>query len=404
MAGKLTTAKIRSLGPGRHGDGNGLWLQVSATGARSWVLRYWVNGRERVYGLGPLRLISLAEARQRAWKVQHARFVNGTDPIEQRKKAKADRKKAQVEAEGVRTFGQVADAFIKAKSKKWSNKKHADQWAQLPKQCALIWDLPVADIDTPLLLRLLRPLWDKTPVTGMRVRGRIEQILGAAKVEGFRTGDNPAQWRGLLEHALLSPSEAAKVVHHAALGIDEAPKLMAELRARDGIAARALEFLTLTATRSGEVLGATWDEIDLAAKVWTIPAARMKAGKEHRVPLSPRAMAILASQPRLIGNDFVFPGIKRTVHAGSMLALMRELRPDLTVHGLRSTFRDWAGDKTNFQREVIEHALAHGITNEVEASYRRSDALEKRRRLMDAWAAYCGGKPAGNVIEMKVAQ
>lgn len=399
MAGKLKAKEIETLGPGRHGDGNGLWLQVSKSGARSWVLRYWIDSRERVFGLGSLRLISLKEARQRAWKVQHDREVNGTDPIEQRRQAKTERK---LKAAKTKTFGQAAQDYIKAKSKEWRNDKHAQQWAALPRQCKLIWDLPVAAIDTPLVLRVLQPIWDETVVTGMRVRGRIESILDSAKVHGYRTGDNPARWRGYLDQVLPKPSKVAKVEHHAALGVDEVPAFMATLSKRESVIARALEFTALTATRTNETLGAQWAEIDLTAKVWTVPANRTKNGKQHRVPLSPRTVKILQDMPRLADKKFVFPGIKRGAHCGSMLNLLRELKPGLTVHGLRSTFRDWAGDKTNFPREVAEAALAHAVGDESERSYRRGDALERRRRLMDAWAAYCAG--GSNVIEMQVAQ
>jgi integrase len=408
----LTNAQVRALKePGRYGDGGGLWLQISkwrlkesGEYAKSWILRYWIDSKERNLGLGPYPLIGLADAREMASKARRELRINGTDPIDARKQARVARRLEK--AKDV-TFGKCATDYIAVHRESWKSDKHVDQWLALEKQCKAIWTLPVQAIDTELVLRVLTPLWKTKTITATRVRARIEAVLGYAAGRGLRpSGDNPARWRGHLESMLAAPAKIAKVVHHKAIPVDGVPAFMAELRSRDTIAARCLEITTLTALRSGEVTGARWDEVDVDAKVWTIPAERMKAGREHRIPLSDRAVAIFKSIHPLVGSDLVFEGVKRGDNPGSMLALMREIGGRATVHGLRSSFRDWAGEKTNFPRDLVEEALAHSVGDKTERAYRRSDLLEKRRRLMDQWSAYCASTPSigGKVIEMRVGQ
>jgi len=297
------------------------------------------------------------------------------------------------------TFRQCAEEFMRDNSKQWTNTKHRLQWeTTLAKQVyPVIGSLPVAIIDTPLVLRVLKPLWERTPETASRVRGRIENILGWATVHHYRSGDNPARWNGLLEHALPARSKVAKVEHHAALPYVELPAFMAKLRQNTSIGARCLEFTVLTAARSDEALSATWDEIDFENRLWTVPALRMKGDREHRVPLSGPVIAVLKAMQTIQHSPYIFPGARRGPMAKNiMLKLAKQIgASDLTVHGFRSTFRDWAAERTAFPREVAEMALAHAIPNAVEAAYRRGDLFEKRRRLMDAWADFCS-KPVAN--------
>jgi integrase len=397
---KLSIARVKALNePGRYGDGNGLWLQVSPSLTKSWLLRYWVAGKERCAGLGSYPLIGLADARELALKARRGLRIEGIDPIDSKRAARTARRLEQAKAV---SFGQCVERYIEAHAPSWKDKKHLAQWRQLEKQAKVIWTLPVQAIDTDACLRVLEPLWKTRTVTATRVRGRLESVLAYATGRGLRTGDNPARWRGHLEQMLAAPAKLAKVEHHAAIHFDAIPEFMGELRAKEGVAARALEIVALTCLRTGEALDATWQEIDLAAKVWTVPAERMKAGKVHKVPLSERAVEILSSLPRVAGEARVFVGVRKGHNEGSLLKLMRDLRPDATVHGLRSSFRDWAAEKTNHQRDVIEMALAHAIGDAVEAAYRRGDLFEKRRALMNAWASYCTSpKPAGNVIELR---
>jgi integrase len=407
MTGKLTNARIRALKEtGRYGDGGGLWLQVSKWGSKAWVLRYWVDGRERTLGLGPLDLVPLADARERARQARRL-LLDGTDPIEHRKQARAARRLEQAKA---MTFRQCVEAYLAAHSASWTNDKHRDQWRNtLTEYCKPIANLPVQSIDTDLVLRCLTPLWETRTVTANRLRGRIERVLSWAKGRGLRDGENPARWRGHLEEMLAKPAKLARVQHFAAVPFEQMPSFVAELRQRDSVSARALEFLILTAARTGEVHGATWDEIDIEAKMWTRRAERMKAGQEHRIPLSARGIEILAGLPREAGNRHVFIGSKRGagLNERAMFEVIKAMRPDVTVHGLRSSFRDWAAERTNFPREVAEMALAHKIPDAVERAYRRGDLFEKRRKLMDAWAAYCGTPPKANgdnVVMMQVRQ
>lgn len=376
--------------PGYYGDGGGLYLQVSAFGTKSWVFRYTIAGRAREMGLGPLHTVSLAEARQKA--VDCRRLVLArVDPIEARDTEHAG--KVLSAARSI-TFRQCAAVYIKAHRAGWKNAKHADQWTNtIEAYCSpVIGSLPVQAVDTGLVLKVLEPIWTEKPETASRLRARIEKVLDWATVRTYRTGDNPARWRGHLDKLLPKLEKRKRVKHHPALPFDEMGKFMELLREQDGVAARALEFLILTATRTGEVIGAKWGEIDLNAALWTIPAGRMKAHREHRVPLPPRALKLLRALYNAKLGDYVFPGQKEDAPLSNMamLELLKRMeRDDITVHGFRSTFRDWAAERTNYPREVCEMALAHAVGDQVEAAYRRGDLFEKRRRLMIDWAKHC---------------
>ena len=384
----LTTKLVAKLtDPGRYGDGHGLYLQITPRGHRSWIIRYERGGRERAMGLGPVADFSLEEARERARKARQL-LRDGIDPLDARN---ATRAAQQVAAAANVTFKECAEQYYNFHSPKWQNRKHAAQFLSTLETYAFptLGRLPVAAIDKALVLKVVEPIWHTKTVTADRVRNRIERVLAFAKVQGYRSGDNPAAWTGNLEHALPAPGAIAKVAHHAALPFVDLPAFMVQLAARQGIAARALEFLILTAARTGEVVGARWDEIDLAAKVWTVPAARMKGRKEHRVPLTDRAVALLKVLPR--EADFVFPGFKKDSAVGNMSLPMVAKRmgyDTITVHGFRSAFRDWAAERTNAPNHVVEMALAHAIDDKVEAAYRRGDLYVKRTKLMADWARY----------------
>jgi integrase len=390
--------------PGLYHDGAGLYLQVTAGKdgvTKSWLYRFALDGRERRMGLGSLGDVSLADAREKAASARK-QVKDGFDPIEQRQALRAAATLANAKA---MTFDQCRDAYIASHRSAWRNTKHAWQWsASLATYVTPIFGkVSVQNVDVALVTKALEPIWSTIPETASRLRGRIEVILDWAKVRGLRTGENPARWRGHLDHLLPRRSKVRKVEHHAALPYAEIASFMMRLRERDAIAARALEFTILTVGRTGEVLGARWDEIDIANKIWTVPADRMKAGKEHRVPLSGPAITVLTVMSRVRQNEHVFPGDRRaTLSNTSMLMLMRRMnRGDLTTHGFRSTFRDWAAEFTDFPNEVVEMALAHLVGNKVEAAYRRGDLFEKRRRLMSAWAAYCvNGKRVGDVVSI----
>lgn len=409
MAGtKLTTKAVAALKePGRYADGNGLYLQVGKTGGKSWLLRYMLNGKAREMGLGALADVSLSEAREKAADARKL-LKGGCDPLEDRKrKAEA----AAVDAAKAITFKDAADAYIGAQRAGWRNAKHAAQWASTLAAYAfpIIGDLPVADVDTGLVLKVLEPIWREKPETASRVRGRIEAVLDWARVRGYRDGPNPALWRGHLSHLLPRRAKVRKVEHHAALSWAEVGDFMTALRQRDATAARGLEFAILTAGRTGEVLGATWAEVDLDAAVWTVPGSRMKAGREHRVPLVPQAVAILQAMAQEHGREgYLFPSKRKGKPLSNMafLMLMRRMgRGDLTAHGFRSTFRDWTAERTAFPGEVAEAALAHVVGDKVEAAYRRGDLFEKRRKLMEAWADYCDRPSATdkNVVSIRSA-
>ena len=392
---RLTALKVeRAKKPGMYPDGGGLYLRVTPDGARNWVLRYMLNRRPRWMGLGPVALFGLAEARTRALDARRKRH-EGIDPIEARR---AERARQRLDAAKAITFRQCAESYVAAHRAGWRNEKHAAQWSATLSSYAnpVIGGLPVQSVDTGLVLRVLEPIWSAKPETANRLRGRIESILDFAKARGHREGENPARWRGHLDKLLPARSRVRVIEHHAALPYAELPGFLPNLRQQEGIAARALEFLILTAARTGEVIGARWAEIDLLDKTWTVPAARMKAHREHRVPLSPRALAILndmqVARATKDSDAFVFPGRRVGTPLSNMafLMLLRRMgRADLTAHGFRATFKTWASERTSFQSEVAEASLAHIIGDKVEQAYRRGDLFDKRRRLLQQWAAYC---------------
>ena len=393
---KLTARAAATRKPGRYGDGAGLYLVVAPSGARKWVYRFSFGGKVTEAGLGSAEAVSLAEARDRAYQARKL-IEAGKNPIE------AKRQAAMIVTVKP-TFGAIADALISAKESEWRNEKHRAQWrASLTKLAAPLRSRPVDEIDTAEVLDVLTPLWQAKPETASRVRGRIEAVLDAAKAQGLRAGENPAAWRGHLAHLLPKRGKLTRG-HHAAMDYRDVPAFVARLRECDATAAMALEFCILTATRSGEVYGARWSEIDMDAKVWTVPADRMKAAREHRVPLSDRAHDILQKLSDVRTGDVVFPSPRgrRPLSHVAMAKVMRRLEvAQATVHGFRSAFRDWAGNETHFAREIAEAALAHVIGDKAEQAYRRGDALEKRRALMDVWAAHCEPRDMSKVTPMK---
>ena len=398
MYGRLTAKEVQhATKRGLYPDGQGLCFQIARNGSRSWILRYRIGGRRRYLGLGTARDVSLAEARQRA-ATARAMLDAGQDPIDARNGRRAA---AMLNAAKVLSFREAAIAFIEAHS---VASKSIGQWtASLDTYVNPVFGaLPVQEIDTGLVMKVIEPLWTTKTVTAGRIRNRIERILNWAKARGYRDGENPARWSGHLENLLAKKSKVVAVEHHAALPYSEMPVFMAQLRDVGGNAARALEFLILTAARSGEVFFADWSEIDLQARVWTVPAARMKSKRDHRVPLSDEAVAILEALPGRTG--IVFKGQLRGGALAKMAlagVLARMKRGDVTVHGFRSTFCDWARDCTSTSRDVVEAALAHAIGDKTEAAYRRTDALEKRRLLMDTWSDFCSGKATADVIPMR---
>ena len=398
---RLSNLKVeRAKRPGMYADGGSLYLRVAEGGSKQWIFRYTVNGRNRDMGLGPVHTLTLAEARERATEARKLR-LDGIDPIANKRARVAALRAADAKA---KTFADSVKGFIEDNESSWTSAKHRRQWetSLIKYAYPILGSLPVAAIDTPLVLRVLKPIWDAKRETASRLRGRIENVLGWATVHHYRSGDNPARWNGLLEHALPA---VVKGDHHAALPYTQVASFMQALRKDTGIVARALEFITLTAVRLGEASGATWDEIDLEAKTWTIPASRMKADQEHRVPLSDAAISVLKTVREIRQSDYVFAGFKpgRPIGGDALRELIKKLAgADVTVHGLRSTFRDWAAEQTNVQREVAEMALAHAIPDAVEAAYRRGDLFDKRRKLMGAWAAYCANveADAGKVVAL----
>lgn len=387
---RLSPMKVsKTTAPGLYGDGGGLYLQITKAGVKSWLFRYMLDGKARGMGLGPLHTIGLAEARALALDCRR-KLLDGIDPIDSRN---AERTAQRVAAATEMTFEQCATTYIDAHRTGWKNAKHADQWTSTLKTYAYpVFDsLPVSAIDTALVMKVLEPIWNTKTETASRLRGRIESVLDWATVRNYRAGENPARLKGHLDTLLPKRSRVQKVEHHRALPYSEMGDFVRALRAEEGGAARALELLILTATRTNEVLGATWAEFDLDGAVWTIPAQRMKMGKEHRVPLSSRAVEIVKAQQALKQNDYVFPGTQygKPLSNMSMLQLLKRMdRKDITVHGFRSTFRDWAGEITHYPREVCEAALAHGIKDKAEAAYARGDLFRKRAALMDDWATY----------------
>ena len=399
----LTPLEVKNAKAGRHADGGGLHLLVKENGARSWVYRYMLKGKVRDMGLGAAagpEAISLSAARDKADALR-MKVKGGVDPLAERHNEAANALAAAQAAQiaGI-TFKAVAEDYIAANQDGWRNAKHRQQWQNTLDTYVfpIIGDLPVAKVGTAHVLQILEPIWKSKAETASRVRGRVETVLDAAKARGYRAGENPARWRGHIAQILPARARLTRG-HHKALAYEKTPEFVAALREREATAALALEFTVLTAARTGEVIGATWSEVDLDKAVWTIPAKRMKAGKEHRIPLSPRAMAILKDvQPlNMTGRDGspLFPTSKGGVLSSmAMSMLLRRMKIDVTVHGFRSAFRDWSAECTSYAHEVCEMALAHVIGNKAEAAYRRGDLFEKRRRLMADWATYCASNGA----------
>ena len=396
----LTAVGIKNLkDKGLHADGGGLYLRITDSGTKGWIFRFSQSGRTRDMGLGTCAEISLASARQIAEECRK-QLKQGIDPIEDRKKTAL----AQNGGPNVVTFREAADRYITAHEPSWKNAKHRQQWRNTLSSYAIpiIGHLDVAAITTDDILRVLEPIWQAKPETAVRVRGRIENVLDWCRARKHRDGANPALWRGHLKHLLPARKKKGTVRHHPAMPWRDIPAFMVTLRANSAISARTLEFTILTAARTSESILATHDEFDLDENIWHVPAKRMKASVDHRVPLAARARDIIAGLPRIEGLPYVFPGgpLDRPLSNMAMLELLRGLRPGLTVHGFRSTFRDWAAEETDFPSEVVEMALAHTIESQVERAYRRGDLFQKRRALMDAWAAYCSSTSAQSSAEM----
>ncbi|MFO8084740.1 MAG: integrase arm-type DNA-binding domain-containing protein [Desulfobacterales bacterium] len=389
-ADELSALDVRRIQkPGRHAVGgiNGLLLVVKESGAKSWILRTVIGGRRRNIGLGSFPEITLADARESAREMKK-KIRQGIDPVEERQAAK----RALRELSGRITFAEAARKCHEKKAPEFKNEKHAKQWLSTIERYAfpVIGNIPVDEIELPHILSVLEPIWHEKTETATRLRQRLEAVLSWAAVSGHRTGDNPARWQGHLDAVLPKPNKLKKVNHHAALPWQQIGAFMQELRKRKGTAARALEFLILTATRSGEVRLAVWDEIDLENRTWTIPGDRMKTGKEHTVPLTDDAVRLLQSLPRFEGSPYVFPAARGgPLSDMAISAVCKRMEVAAVPHGFRSTFRDWAAENTNFPREVCEMALAHSIESKVEQAYRRGDLFQKRRKLMEAWAAFC---------------
>lgn len=386
----LEVGRLKEQGLHAVGGVAGLYLQVRGV-SRSWILRSMVGGKRRDMGLGAFPEVPLALAREKARQAK-AVVESGADPILERQRAMSALKATQASA---LTFAQAATQYIDAKSAEWKNGKHRDQWVNTIETYAnpVIGKLMVSDVRQEHILSLLQPIWTTKTETASRLRGRLEQVLDWARVRGYRDGENPARWRGHLDKLLPQPKKIAKVEHFPALPVAEMPAFMAALREREGTGARALEFLALAAVRSNEVRNATWSEINLDEALWVIPASRMKASKEHRVPLSAPAVSLLRGLSRQAGTDIVFPGTKgQALSDMTLTAIMRRMGLKEVPHGLRSTFRDWTSERTNYPREVAEMALAHTIGNKVEAAYRRGDLFEKRQQMMADWAAFCCGE------------
>ncbi len=396
QAAGLTARKVDTIKtPGLFADGGGLYLQVTASGAKTWIYRYSLGGRRRDMGLGSAGTLGLADARERAADARK-QVADGIDPIEAKRASAAAQ---MIEAARLTTLKQVAESYVTSMRAGWKNSKHAAQWGSTLEAYTYpsIGDLPINAIDTALVLRVLEPLWRTKTETASRLRGRIEAILDYAKVRGLRDGENPARWKGHLDHILPPRAAVAKVRHHASLPFAAIPGFWPKLQVQDGMGARALELAVLTATRTGEVLGAKWEEFDLEGAVWTIPAERMKAGAEHRVPLTPPALALLRKCQSVRQGDYVFRGqtVTRPLSNMAMAMVLRRMKVDATPHGFRSSFRTWAAEQTRHQHEVAEAALAHVIADKVVAAYQRGDLFEKRRRLMEDWAAFVEhGNPA----------
>jgi len=405
---RLSSTGLKAKAPGYHADGGNLYFRVSGTGTRGWIFRFALNGRTRDAGLGPYPEVGLADARAKAFEFRQF-VVAGIDPIEQRN---GDLAAARVESAKTITFDDCRAAYIAAHEAAWKNAKHRQQWTNTLQTYAtpVFGKLPVSAIDTGLVVRAIEPIWTTKPETAGRVRGRIEAVLDWAKVRGYRAGENPARWKGHLDHVLPAKSKVRKVRHHPALPYNQVGTFMEDLRSRQGIAARALELAILCAVRTGDIIGndrddkppMTWPQVDLGARVWTIPST--KTDTEHRVPLSAAAVAVLNEMKEIATGDIVFPGMKAGQPLSNMAMLNvigrmngggphyvdpKQNNAEVTPHGFRSSFRDWAAEQTSFPHDIVEMVLAHTIDSKVEAAYRRGDMLEKRRKVMDAWAAYC---------------
>lgn len=408
LMGKLTAKEVeKKTAAGLYGDGGGLTLQVTKAGVKSWLYRYMIEGKAYGMGLGPVHTITLAQARQLATDARRM-VIDGINPLENKRKIKLSAAQARGK---LMTFDQCASAYIDAHRSSWKNAKHADQWTNTLATYAspLVGSMPVGEVDTAWVVKVLtqkdsegRQFWATKTETATRVRGRIEQVLGWATTSGFRTGDNPARWKGHLDNLLATISKGSRTVNHPSLDWQRMGGFVQALRQRSGVAARTVEFTILTASRSGEARGAKWSEIDLEAKIWTIPAVRMKAKREHQIPLSNEAVALIDRMEHVKGSDLIFPNTKGGVLSDmSMTAVIRRMNAELltwaskdgkpvTVHGFRSSFRMWAAESTNFPREVAEHALSHQLPDAVERAYQRGTQFSKRAQMMQEWAKYCG--------------
>lgn len=402
VAKELSAIEVkRIIQEGLHSVGGvaGLQLQVTASGVRSWILRVKIGDKRRDIGLGGYPEVSLAIARERALE-KKSLIAQGIDPIEEKRASKARLVASQ---RNTITFDDAADKVHETKSKEFKNEKYKAQWISAIRMYAspIIGKKPVSEIDLQDIKEVLAPIWETKTDTAKKLRGNIETILAWATVHEYRTGNNPARWQGYLDQVFAKPSKISKVQHYKALPIDEMPAFMTELRKQEGIGARALEFTILTAARSGEVRGATWDEIDLNAKVWTIPASRMKAGKEHRAALSNAAINVLKAMPRFADNNLVFPSPRGGMLSDmSLAAVLKRMNINAVPHGFRSTFRDWASERTNYPHQVAEMALAHTIKSKVEAAYRREDLLPKRALMMQDWANFISSNNKAAVINI----
>ena len=400
---RLTAKRVDLLkAPGRYPDGNGLYLQIINNTNRSWLFRFERDGKETAMGLGPVHTVTLARAREKA-RAARLQLLDGINPLQARRDARAAAKAA---AAKTITFAEAAAAYIRAHAAGWRNAKHGGQWVQTllgrtprgtpanPDYCAALRSLPVGEIDTPALLKTLEPIWQEVPETARRIRGRIESVLAWAIVRGYRAGPNPAQWRNHLDKILPAKTKGEQK-HHEAVPYAQIPAFRAALATREGTAAKALLFLLYTAARTGEVLKCTWPEIDIAGRVWTVPAGRMKGGRQHRVALSQAALDLLASLPREDGSDLVFIGSSKgkPLSDTALLAIMRRMGLAAVPHGLRSSFSDWAHETTSHSHHTIELALAHRVGSDTEMAYRRGDQVKKRIRLAEDWARYCMSPP-----------
>jgi integrase len=392
----LTALEIKNARRGMHADGNGLYLCVKSGGAKSWVFRFQLDGKRREMGLGSLSALQPVKARAEAARLK-AKLAEGLDPLEERRAGKeaasALRKQAKFESKRAEmTFQKAAEHFIDTRKAAWKNAKHSQQWTNTLATYAypVIGDIPVAEVAAEHVVEILRPIWSAKSETASRVRMRIEAVLNAAKIMGWRSGDNPAVYKGGLEGVLPPINKVRSVRHHPAMPFAESPAFFGRLRLRDGIGSRALEFCILTAARSGEVRNASWDEVDLDSGMWVVPADRMKARREHRVPLSSSAIALLKAMPRNANSRLIFSGTRGMPMSDMTLSavLKRMELAHFTVHGFRSSFRDWAAETTTHANETVEMALAHTIGNKTEAAYRRGDLLAKRRQLMEDWATF----------------